>query len=62
MAAGEQKTAEGGNRQSDIGNISLFWKVIYPAISKHYYSDIPCFLGRRRDIEQLYHFPPKLYT
>lgn len=62
MAAGGQETAEGENRQSDIGAISLFWKVIYPAISKHYNSDIPCFFGRKRDIEQLYHFPQKLYS
>lgn len=51
MVAGEQKTAERRNRQSDIGDISLFWKVIYPAISKHYNSDIPHFVGRKRDIE-----------
>ena len=61
MAAGEQETAKGEKRQSDIGDISLFWKVIYPAISKHYNSDIPHFVDGKRDIEQLYHFPQKLY-
>ncbi len=62
MAAGEQETAEGGNRQSDIGDISLFRKVIYPAISKHYNSYIPIFVAGKKDIEQFYHFPQKLYT
>ena len=62
MAAREQNKAEGGNRQSDIGDISLFRKVIYLAISKHYNSSIPCFAARKKDIEQLYHFPKKLYT
>ena len=56
MVAGEQNTTEGGNRQSDIGDISLFWKVIYLAISKHYNSSIPYFVSRKKDIEQLYHF------
>lgn len=41
MVAGEQEAAEGEKRQSDIGDIS-----------KHYNSDIPHFVDRKRDIEQ----------